>query len=51
MFTKPPKTNVLKEEDRKKHLPLFYVVSPKKFWVLFIATMGAYEPYWFYKNW
>lgn len=46
-----PKSNVLKEEDRKKNLPLFYVVSPKKYWVLFISTMGIYELYWFYKNW
>lgn len=29
----------------------FYVVSIKKFSVLFIATMGIYLVYWFYKNW
>lgn len=29
----------------------FYVVSKKKFYSLFIATMGLYTVYWFYKNW
>ncbi len=28
-----------------------YVVSIKKFTVLFLSTMGAYSLYWFYKNW
>ena len=29
----------------------FYVVSPKKFLSLIIATLGLYNLYWFYKNW
>lgn len=29
----------------------FYVVSAKKFWVLFICTQGIYMTYWMYKNW
>ncbi|NQZ57260.1 MAG: hypothetical protein HRT88_07300 [Lentisphaeraceae bacterium] len=29
----------------------YYVVSPKKFLILFISTMGIYGVYWFYKNW
>jgi quinol-cytochrome oxidoreductase complex cytochrome b subunit len=29
----------------------FYVVSLTKMMVLFIATMGAYQLYWHYKNW
>jgi hypothetical protein len=29
----------------------FYVVSRRKLTILFIATMGAYAVYWFYKNW
>ena len=29
----------------------FYVVSKKKFYSLFVATMGLYLVYWFYKNW
>jgi len=29
----------------------FYVVSPKKFLVLFIGTLGIYSVYWFFKHW
>lgn len=29
----------------------FYVVSDKKFLVLFMSTLGFYTVYWFYKNW
>lgn len=29
----------------------FYVVSIKKFTVLFFITLGIYSIYWFYKNW
>lgn len=29
----------------------FYVVSPKKFLVLFLCTFGVYTVYWFYKHW
>lgn len=31
--------------------PPFYVVSPAKFVVLSLGTVGFYEIYWFYKNW
>lgn len=31
--------------------PRFYVVSRKKLAVLFMATVGLYSVYWFYKNW
>lgn len=31
--------------------PDFYIVSRQKFTVLFIATLGVYTVYWFYKNW
>lgn len=31
--------------------PDYYVVAPKKFVVLFVATFGVYSLYWFYKNW
>lgn len=34
-------------EDRN----LFYVVSKRKLAILFLATMGLYSIYWFYKNW
>jgi hypothetical protein len=29
----------------------FYIVSPEKFLLLFIGTMGIYSIYWFYKHW
>jgi hypothetical protein len=31
--------------------PDFYVVSQKKFFILYIGTLGIYAIYWFYKNW
>lgn len=31
--------------------PMFYVVSLRKFTVLFLATLSLYSIYWFYKNW
>jgi hypothetical protein len=30
---------------------MFYVVSERKFYLLFIATLGMYSVYWFYQNW
>ncbi|WP_158133753.1 hypothetical protein [Vibrio navarrensis] len=29
----------------------FYVVSPKKFTVMYVGTLGFYGFYWMYKNW
>lgn len=29
----------------------FYVVSERKFLVLFLSTVGMYSAYWFYRNW
>lgn len=29
----------------------FYVVSPRKFLILMIGTLGLYQVYWFYRNW
>lgn len=31
-------------------LPAFYVVSPAKFIILFVCTMGIYQVYWFYAH-
>jgi hypothetical protein len=31
--------------------PTFYVVSRKKLAILYLATLGLYGVYWFYKNW
>lgn len=45
----PPKVNLEVEVTlaRKE----FYVVSLRKFLVLYVATSGCYGLYWFYKNW
>ena len=32
-------------------VPLFYIVSVRKFTILFFATLGMYSIYWFFKNW
>jgi hypothetical protein len=31
--------------------PAFYVVGRRKFWLLYIFTLGIYPIYWFYTNW
>jgi len=31
--------------------PMFYVVSTRKFAILFLSTFTAYALYWFYRNW
>lgn len=31
--------------------PPYYVVGPRKFVILYVATLGTYALYWFYKNW
>jgi hypothetical protein len=38
-------------EDCEVGLAPFYVVSPRKFLLLFVSTFGMYHIYWFYKNW
>jgi hypothetical protein len=45
----PPKANLapVNESDAAR----FYVVSSRKFLILFFATLGMYQFYWFYKNW
>ncbi|NAW67272.1 hypothetical protein, partial [Photobacterium halotolerans] len=41
-------TNVGDEEVKNYE---FYVVSPKKFTILFLSTLGLYSIYWSYQNW
>lgn len=43
-----PKAELVTESNTEAE---FYVVSSKKFLVLFITTMGIYCVYWFYKHW
>ena len=45
---KPPKAELI---DSVSVGAEFYVVSPKKYLVLFFITVGLYPVYWFYKNW
>jgi hypothetical protein len=44
----PPAAPIINTEVS---LPEFYVVSKRKFLILFIATLGAYQLYWCYRNW
>ena len=46
----PPKADLSKVQS-DADTPAFYVVSTLKMMVLFIATLGAYQLYWHYKNW
>tara|TARA_R110000851_G_C12956011_1_gene553797 strand:+ start:176 stop:796 length:621 start_codon:yes stop_codon:yes gene_type:complete len=45
-----PDAEVASEADGEE-APLFYVVSPAKFSLLFWSTMGLYDLYWQFKNW
>lgn len=45
-----PQSNQLTDVDASDEL-MFYVVSKRKFLVLFVATLGLYGVYWAYKNW
>lgn len=45
----PPAAVVM--DAPKAAAPEFYIVSKTKFFVLFFATLGAYQLYWFYMHW
>lgn len=42
-----PASQVVNEDDQNE----FYVVSIRKFTLLFFLTLGIYSVFWFYKNW
>lgn len=44
----PPQANLVVDGAESD---MFYVVSKRKFWVLFVATVGMYQLYWFYAHW
>ena len=48
---KPPEANLIMENATDTDNNMFYVVSPNKFLLLFIGTLGLYALYWFYRNW
>ncbi len=45
---KAPESEIIADSADKEE---FYIVSPSKFLILQISTLGAYSIYWFYKNW
>ena len=46
-----PASVVLDVEDTPVADSGFYVVSPRKFVLLFFASLGIYQIFWFYLNW
>lgn len=44
----PPKANLLVHENQSNQ---FFVVSRRKFWILYISTFSLYQLYWFYQHW
>ncbi len=44
----PPKANVEVDHTESSE---FYVVAPKKFFLMTLTTLGFYLVYWFYRNW
>ncbi|GLR13411.1 hypothetical protein GCM10007907_22010 [Chitinimonas prasina] len=49
----PPQTALDQSsfEGGNSSAPEFYVVSRRKFFLLFYLTLGFYDYYWFYRNW
>ena len=47
---KAPDANLILENTEADDY-MFYIVSPKKFLLMFIGTVGMYQLYWFYENW
>lgn len=45
---KAPESEIIAEQESANE---FYVVSPKKFLILMLSTLGMYSVYWFYKHW
>lgn len=46
-----PPTAVVADAPVAIQAQKFYAVSPLKFWVLMMVTLGIYRLYWFYKHW
>lgn len=47
----PPQASLAQQTAQPSALPPFYVVSITKLVLLYIATMGFYSLYWFWKHW
>lgn len=46
-----PPTAIVADAPATAAAQRFYAVSPTKYWVLMIVTLGLYRLYWFYKHW
>ena len=47
----PPQASLTQETTEPLGLPPFYVVSITKLVLLYVATLGFYTVYWFWKHW
>ncbi|GAB3455265.1 hypothetical protein GCM10027321_07410 [Massilia terrae] len=47
----PPLDDAVADAPGAADASMFYVVSRRKFAILFIATFGMYSLFWFFKNW
>lgn len=47
----PPASDVTQVDGPRDRSNEFFVISPGKFWLLFIATFSLYQLYWFYMHW
>lgn len=47
----PPQASLTQETAEPSGLPPFYVVSITKLVLLYVATLGFYSVYWFWKHW
>jgi hypothetical protein len=48
-YYQPPEARV--DDVATLVAPPFYIVSPRKFILLYLGTVGMYGVYWFYENW
>lgn len=46
-----PKSDPLPEAHQQQESNGLYVVSPRKFWIMLVTTLGIYQIYWFYRHW
>ncbi|NHZ35671.1 hypothetical protein [Massilia rubra] len=47
----PPQADMTQPAPATGSDEVFYIVSQRKFTILFLATVGMYEFYWFYRQW
>lgn len=47
----PPQSEPAPRTADLDDAPPFYIVAPRKFWILLLSTAGLYQLYWFYRHW